>query len=466
MKLAWKFTVALVITVAVTLSCCGYSIISAGFHAQLDKQVDSLADETRLLCVTLSALSSGGILEADQDKAVLDVFSQDYFRVYPLSLFNADGSRIAYSGAYTPEISPDDLDHSEILSTIVKNADGTYGIELMLRFRFDGRTYYLDNYQDVTSVFSLRDENLRTYRVIMFCAVGLSLIIGLILSAVFTRPVKKLSDTVHAISGGDYSRRCDVAASDEVGQLAISFNQMADKLADQMNQLEDTAKRQREFTASFAHELKTPMTSIIGYADTMRSRELSQEQRSMAANYIFTEGKRLESMSHALLDLFSMEDGTVTLSPVQTIPVVRSVGTSLEYLLQKRRIVLDVKVENADVMAESQLLKSLLYNLLDNAMKASEPGMKITLCGDRTEAGYQFRVVDRGRGIPPDALARITEPFYMVDKSRSRAEGGAGLGLALCRSIAEVHGTKLEYTTHLGRGTTVSFILREVRRDD
>ena len=113
-------------------------------------------------------------------------------------------------------------------------------------------------------------------------------------------------------------------------------------------------------------------------------------------------------------------------------------------------------------MGEASLLEILLYNLLDNARKASSPGSKITLLGVRTGDGYCFAVKDRGRGIPPEAIKRITEPFYMVDKSRSRAEGGAGLGLALSQRIAQLHGTQLHYESKLGRGTVVTFRLREV----
>lgn len=116
------------------------------------------------------------------------------------------------------------------------------------------------------------------------------------------------------------------------------------------------------------------------------------------------------------------------------------------------------------ITGERSLLEILLYNLLDNARKASEPGSKITVLGTPTPAGYCFAVKDRGRGIPPEAISRITEPFYMVDKSRSRAEGGAGLGLALSKRIAQLHGARLHYESIVGRGTVVSFVLREVAK--
>ena len=137
---------------------------------------------------------------------------------------------------------------------------------------------------------------------------------------------------------------------------------------------------------------------------------------------------------------------------------------SIAYPLRQRQLVLDVRVEDKQILGERSLLTILIYNLLDNARKASNPGSKITLLGGTTPGGFCFAVKDRGRGIPPEALSRITEPFYMVDKSRSRAEGGAGLGLALGQRIAQLHGTALRYDSKVGRGTVVSFVLREAEK--
>ena len=167
-------------------------------------------------------------------------------------------------------------------------------------------------------------------------------------------------------------------------------------------------------------------------------------------------------MSHSLLRLFSLENEMPKMQRFSTLSLAKAVEESMAYPMKQRQLVLEVRVEDRVLMGESSLLEILLYNLLDNARKASQPGSKITLLGARTAEGYCFAVKDRGRGIPPEAIDRITEPFYMVDKSRSRAEGGAGLGLALSQRIAQLHGTSLHYESKLGRGTVVSFLLREV----
>lgn len=111
-------------------------------------------------------------------------------------------------------------------------------------------------------------------------------------------------------------------------------------------------------------------------------------------------------------------------------------------------------------------MKTLLYNLIDNACKASEPGSEIFLTGEHIDGFYRLSVRDCGRGIPAEEISKITEPFYMVDKSRSRKQNGAGLGLALCQEIAMIHGDSLHIQSQLGQGTCISFSVKEVPCDE
>ena len=121
---------------------------------------------------------------------------------------------------------------------------------------------------------------------------------------------------------------------------------------------------------------------------------------------------------------------------------------------------LDMRWEQGEVEIEPDLFKTLMVNLIDNARKASRKGQTVEFFGKREDGGYAFYVRDHGRGMKKEDLSRITEPFYMIDKSRSRAQNGAGLGLALCQRIAELHGTALEYESEPGVGTTVRVLLK------
>ena len=211
---------------------------------------------------------------------------------------------------------------------------------------------------------------------------------------------------------------------------------------------------------SFAHESKTPLTSIIGYADLIRSRPLSQEQVRQSADYIFQEGRRLEALSRKLMDLIVLERQDFPLRQTDMERFLSRVAGAFRPALDQTGVQLRLRAAPGRVPLEPDLMETVCLNLLDNARKALDRGGAIHLEGTKEEGGYCISVTDNGKGIPAEDLARVTEPFYMVDKSRARAQGGAGLGLALCRRVVELHGGRLELQSQEGRGTRVSVHLK------
>ena len=230
-------------------------------------------------------------------------------------------------------------------------------------------------------------------------------------------------------------------------------------LEQQFQELEDAARRQEDFIGSFAHELKTPLTSMIGYADMLRTTEVTQEEQFQAANYIFKEGKRLESLSFKLLDLMVVKNQELELRPVKIRWMAEDIKGMLQPSLKKLGIVLKVIVEDASLMLEPDLMKTVLLNLLDNGRKAIEGEGTLYLLGRREEDGFALYVRDTGKGIPKEELSRITEAFYMVDKSRARQQGGAGLGLSICQEIVKRHGGTMTFKSIPGKGTMVRIFL-------
>ena len=219
--------------------------------------------------------------------------------------------------------------------------------------------------------------------------------------------------------------------------------------------------RQGRFVADLTHELKTPLTSMIGYADLLRSAPLDENRRRAAADAIYHESTRLESLSQQLLALQGLQTDGVTLGSVPVAAVFADVARSLP------DAALDCDAPaGAAVRADRVLLADLLRNLVLNALHAEPKDGTVHLtCA---EAGGQWRLTvrDNGCGIPAGALPHLTEPFYRVDKARARANGGSGVGLALCAEIAAAFGTKLEFESTPGEGTTVAICLQKEAADD
>ena len=285
--------------------------------------------------------------------------------------------------------------------------------------------------------------------------------LSLAVAAMLVRPLARLSAAARRMAEGELSQRVRVDGDDEVAQLSADFNVMAHRIQRQVAELKAAQRRQEDFIASFAHEIKTPLTSVIGYADLLRSRPAGVEQVRESAGYIFSEGRRLEALSRKLLDLIVLERQDFPLHPVSLDVFLHRVAGAMEPSLVQSGIRLTVRAQAVTARMEPDLMETVCINLLDNARKAMENGGEILLEGFALEDGScRIQVTDQGKGIPPQELERVTEAFYMVDKSRARAQGGAGLGLALCRRIVELHGGTLELESHPGKGTCVGVHLR------
>ena len=286
---------------------------------------------------------------------------------------------------------------------------------------------------------------------ILFMAV---LILRLILKKEL-RPLQELNENAKNIAEGFYHQRIVVNRKDEVGQLGENFNKMAEAVEVRTNRLRESEQRKTIFMGDLTHELKTPMTAISGYAQTLLSARISDEDREEALTYIIEQCRRLERLSRKMTNLLELgQNAELELEEVAIKKLFSSAAMSCEMILKNKKIALQIVEQGEYFIVDFDLMTDVLINLLDNAVKASEEGAKIVLrATDRC-----IEVQDFGRGIPKDEQNKILEPFYMVDKSRSRKNGGAGLGLALVSLILEKHNIKMSIVSELGEGSR--FILK------
>lgn len=313
------------------------------------------------------------------------------------------------------------------------------------------RTMWLINVYDVTAQFTERDRQVRQHLTMEGVVLLLAGAAAVLVARLLTRPLHRLELASMALSSGEQSARADIHSGDELEQLGQTFNHMADALTGQMQALEEESARQKRFVAAFTHELKTPMTGILGYADLLRKGEQTAEKRHRAAGYIYQEAGRLETLGRELLLLFGLEQGGVAREPVQLSTVWGDVIRSLPDLAGR----LTVEGENPTLRANRPLLGTLLRNLVLNAAAADTQDGNIRLWCDRRDGVLCLGVTDTGPGIPAEELEKLREPFYRLDKSRSRQNGGNGLGLTICERIAQAHGTTLRMESEVGKGTTV-----------
>lgn len=311
---------------------------------------------------------------------------------------------------------------------------------------------------DVERVAGQQEQMIARFGAVYAVTIGIGSLLIFGLSYFLTRPVKKLTEAAGKIADGNYGERIADGGTDEVGQLARNFNRMAAAVEEKVLELSDNARQKEDFVANFAHELKTPLTSMIGYADRIYHKELPREEQRQAAWYIWNEGMRLEALSHKLMDMTVLNHKDFVLQETEAQELFRELAADTAYLVTERGASLQCSVETAYIAVEYDLFKTLYLNLIDNALKAGATTIQVT--GRKCGAVYVLQVADNGSGIPAQEIQRITEAFYMVDKSRSRKQHGAGIGLALAEQIAQIHGSALEFESDGASGTSVRMRLR------
>ena len=296
-------------------------------------------------------------------------------------------------------------------------------------------------------------RNLTMYMIVITFSVMvvMSIIVALILRHSL-RSLKELNATAADIAKGNYDKRVNVRGKNEIATLGTTFNQMAEAVETRTKSLEESERQKTLFMGNLTHELKTPLAAISGYAQTLLTVRLDEADEAEALGYIDEECKRLERLSKKMLRLLELDtEQKLELHEIPVRQLFERTGRLCRKLLETKGVTLQYEEHGECFLVEEDLMTEVLVNLVDNANKASKQGDTIRLIAN----DHQILVQDTGCGIPEEEQKKILEPFYMIDKSRSRKNGGAGLGLALTALILKRHDVTLAIESEEGKGTTM-----------
>lgn len=305
-------------------------------------------------------------------------------------------------------------------------------------------SYLDDDFKSISLVFVLTSLG----------ASGLLAILLFFVLRKLSGPLERLSAATEALANGNFESRADESGKDEFAQLAAGFNRMADHIGEQMNMLEENAELKQRMLDNLAHEMRTPLTSIRGYAEYLLNANISEDEKIEAIEFIINESERLKLIGERLLDDAFIRENGIDARNKNLGELVADVAKKLSIIADSRGVELRVTAQNVHCVCDPLLVGMLVSNLVTNAIKACKNGGQVELACEYNDDFAVISVRDNGVGMTEEHLKRITEPFYRTDKSRSRADGGTGLGLALCERIAQAHGAILEFESTLGEGTS------------
>lgn len=292
---------------------------------------------------------------------------------------------------------------------------------------------------------------------LLLSAIGaslLALLLGAVLAQTLTRPLREITTATKAVAAGDLDQKVPVRSKDELGELADSFNVMSAELS-------HAQQLRRQMTADIAHELRTPISIIIGHTDAIDEGVLPPSKETF--DIIRDEAGRLERMVEDLRMLSHADAGELHLdkSPIDVQPLLEQVVKSHQHAAARCDIKLSTECEPdmAKIYVDTDRISMVLGNLLNNAVRYTPEGGRIALTAQSQGDDVEIIVTDNGPGIPEDEITRVFDRFYRIEKSRYRDDGGSGLGLAIAKSIVEQHDGKILVESVVGEGTSFIILL-------
>ncbi|MBG9566418.1 sensor histidine kinase [Brevibacillus agri] len=315
----------------------------------------------------------------------------------------------------------------------------------------EGKTYALFVRPSIEQQFG---EVHVMFAVLLAAMFLLSLLFILVFTRYLVRPIQKLSHATKKLAEGEYEIQLDIARKDEIGELAANFAQMAESL----KQLDDM---RQEFVSNVSHEIQSPLASIQGFSQAIRSGGVTEVQRDEYLTIIEEESRRLSSLSKQLLTLASLDKETGLYEPTvyRLDEQLRQVVLLLERQWQQKSLELELDLPDTLITADKQLLNQVWINLLSNSIKFTPPHGTISLSIQQAPSDLVVTIRDTGIGISEEERQHIFERFYKGDKSRNREATGSGLGLAIVHKIVQAAKGIIDIESDIGAGTTVKVSL-------
>jgi two-component system, OmpR family, sensor histidine kinase ArlS len=315
-----------------------------------------------------------------------------------------------------------------------------------------GYVYMFKKTDDVQKLISQLNKHIFVASLLILFTV---LIFIFFLSKALTKPLITMKEATKKLSKGDFSVTLPKPSNDELGELSLSIQTLA-------NDLNYLKQERNEFLASISHELRTPLTYISGYADIARRKNLDEKDRVQYLNIIQEESQRVSSLLKELFDLAKLDQNTFSINKEQ-VNLSNFFQAIYERVLpafknKRIQLVLDCP---ADLFIEIDPIRfeQVLINLLDNSLKYSDESSTTTVRAVKENGKVQITILDQGIGIPEEDLPHIFDRLYRVDKSRSRATGGFGLGLSIVKQLVEAHGGEITVESQVGVGTRFTITL-------
>lgn len=467
MKFWKKIFLNTIILTMILINCGGFIVIERIHKRNLDRAISEGIENQKNIINSIYLNYDSTYNEFQNLEDVFNIILKSYiytndYNLINILIYDSENILIASSNREIGGgIKPESLSLSE-RNFMIETINEEKILSVGSVFKVGNNEFKLVFSRSINDIYIDRKVN---YKFFIFIDIILNIIlitIMYVISKHLTKPIVEIANASIDISMGDYNKRVKWSDSnDEVGILSNNFNEMMDVLELKIKELNELNEEKERFINNFTHEIKTPITSIIGYSDLLLNGNINEDIRIKALKYINNEGKRIENLTSSLMKLILIKAGNLEKKHVSISQCVNRAISSLTYKANEKGIIFTSDVSEGNMEGDVQLIITLVVNLIDNAIKACKNGGIINISNKiDSKENYKLIITDNGIGISQEDLEKIKEPFYMVDKSRGRSENSLGLGLALCNEICRLYNIDFKINSELGKGTTVTLIFK------
>lgn len=453
-------------TVAVEITA--YLILRNNFDMSIERELTQAVFEHDTYSagisgnVILDKLRNNKIILTVDELSTLLIELSPQSNVAGMAIYSDENIIVSYSADILTEKTEfrDEIKSDDKCSTLIFDYEYKTYIAVGSQMELEGQRFSLYTMKDISILYENYKEQVHFVQIIGIVSACVFAIVLLIMVLVLLAPLSAINRRIKQISRGNYALRLKTKGGMEFKELAENVNEMAIAVEENTSRLQNLADSRKHFIDSLGHEMKTPLTSIIGFADLLRlRRKVNENERLEYSIAIMEEAKRLQGLSGKLLELAAASNLTIDFENLDVKELFEEVCTAFS-VVAGRNVNINFTVDNKIfIKVDKELFKSLLYNLIDNAVKASQDGQEVKLDCKVDSNEIVISISDNGIGMDEETVRKVTKPFYMADKSRSRKAGGVGLGLSLCMEIAKKHNAQIKIKSKLGQGTTVFIIM-------
>lgn len=481
MKFWEKTFLAVLIPVVIGINVAIFYITNINYSTMIANEVRSTTVATYYLAETFynefTSLDGWNVLGTDNKKRVFSTYAPLYKRNGVLLQYWENDEPMFTMGGMD-ELGIDWENAEEIKDALIQGryAQASHNEKEYLVIRTSlGYPYENSDIvyiQPMEEMAQARQDMIRA-AIVVECAVLLAIVVVLyILIRRMMKPLQSLSLAARDIAEGEYGKKITIHGKDEVALLAQNFNEMSDRMEEKIEELRQSDLEKQQFIDNLGHELRSPLTTISGYAEYLQMAPADEEERLNALGYIISETKRLSKLSDSLLKLALLRVDEIERKEISFEKLTDKLASGFMKNLAKKGIALCIDKREGTLYGNEELLYSLLANLVENAARACEEKGHIYVSLEEYNEGAfsgrknnmtefaRIRVRDDGIGMRQEEIEKITAPFYRVDKARSRKSGGIGLGMTLCRQIVKSHDGTMECESVYGEGTAVTVLIR------